>query len=190
MTKKEIRTFYKQKRMTLSPSELEKRSESIVDLLFSNFQLEGKTISLFLPIERHKEINTYYILEKGISIGATIGLPKTNSENHSMKHFQYESHTQLAVNELGIPEPTVGKVIPASQFDYVFVPLLAIDSNGHRIGYGKGYYDRFLKKCSPHCKFIGLNIFDEFVEIDDIDSHDMELHYCISPSNFVRFDNN
>lgn len=188
MTKKEIRALYKQKRLTLSPSELATRSEQIGDLIFSNFQLEGKIISLFLPIERHKEINTYYILEKGLSIGAKIGLPKTILEDHSLKHYQFESHTQLAVNSIGIPEPTHGKTISPSQFDYVFVPLLAIDLNGHRIGYGKGYYDRFLKKCSPNCKFIGLNLFDEFVQIDDVDSHDIELHYCISPSHIIRFD--
>jgi len=188
MTKQEIRNYYKKKRLELSPSDLEDRSMRIGDLLFTNFQLEGKIVSLFLPIERHKEINTYYILEKAITIGSTVALPKVVSSDHSLKHFQYESHQQLSLSPIGIPEPTHGKIIKAHQFDFVFVPLLAVDSNGHRIGYGKGFYDRFLKKCAPNCQFIGLSLYDEFVEIHDIDRHDIELNFCITPSKIIRFD--
>lgn len=188
MTKQEIRTLYKQKRLELSASELDYRSTNISDILFSNFQLEGKIISLFLPIERHKEINTYLILEKGIGIGATVALPKTINSNNSLKHFQFESRAQLTLNEIGIPEPSHGKVIRPEQFDFVFVPLLAFDINGHRIGYGKGFYDRFLKKCSPHCLFIGLSLFDETVEISDLNKYDKALHFCITPEKLIRFD--
>lgn len=188
MTKQEIRSLYKQKRLVISCSDLASRSEKICHLIFENFQLEGKTISLFLPIERHKEINTYGILEKGISIGTTIGLPKTNNSDHSLKHYKYESSSQLHVNEIGIPEPSHGKLIKPAQFDFVFVPLYAFDINGHRVGYGKGYYDRFLKKCNPYCKFIGLTLFDEFVTIDNVNVHDIKLNFCISPKQIHRFE--
>lgn len=189
MLKKAVREIYKQKRLELSPSELEERSERICQALFSRFQLEGKTVSLFLPIERQKEINTYHILEKGMAIGTVIALPKINPSNLSLKHYQFETQSQLALNELGIPEPTHGKTIKPEQLDFVFVPLLAVDKTGHRIGYGKGYYDRFLKKCSPHCQFVGLHLFDEFIEIEDVDSHDIQLDYCITPEKVIRFDN-
>jgi 5-formyltetrahydrofolate cyclo-ligase len=189
MLKKAVRELYKQKRRELSPLELDNRSEKICVALFSRFQLEGKTVSLFLPIERQKEINTYHILEKGMSIGTLIALPKTNTANHSMKHYLFENQSQLALNELGIPEPTSGKMIKPEQLDFVFVPLLAVDKTGHRIGYGKGYYDRFLKKCSPHCQFVGLHLFDEFIEIEDVDTHDIQLDYCITPEKIIRFDN-
>lgn len=187
MKKGDLRILYKQKRLELSPSELESRSEAICQQIFSNFQLEGKTFSLFLPIERHKEINTYSILEKGISIGATVALPKSNLENHTMKHFQFENHSQLKVNELGIPEPTHGKLIKPEALDVVFIPLLAVDPTGHRIGYGKGFYDRFLKKCNDHCLFIGLHLFDETIEFDDVDQHDVQLDFCITPNKILRF---
>lgn len=188
MLKSKARSLYKQKRLELSPRELEERSEAICAAVFSKFQLEGKTVSLFLPIERQKEINTYLILEKGMAIGTKIALPKTNMSNHSLKHFQFESQSQLTLNELGIPEPMSGKMIKPDALDFVFVPLLAVDKSGHRIGYGKGFYDRFLKKCSPHCQFIGLHLFDEFIEIEDIDSHDIQLNYCITPEKVIRFE--
>lgn len=188
MTKQEIRSFYKLRRLTLSSSDLFSRSKKIGDLLFSNFQMEGKTISIFLPIEKQNELNTYYILEKGISIGVKFGLPKINAENHTLIHYAYETPGQLAVNELGIPEPTYGKIIKPKQFDFVLVPLMATDINGHRVGYGKGYYDRFLSECSPTCQFIGLTLFDEFVIIDNVEEHDMVLNYCITPNQIHRFE--
>lgn len=188
MKKQEIRTLFKQKRRALTPGELDLRSSQICERLFANFQLEGKTISLFLPIERHREINTYEILEKGISIGTRIGIPRANMENFSMKHFVYESPSQLQLNELGIPEPNSGKVLKDSEFDFVIVPLLAIDSKGHRVGYGKGFYDRFLENCSSKCVTIGLHLFEEFIEIDEISFHDKPLDYCITPSETHRFE--
>jgi 5-formyltetrahydrofolate cyclo-ligase len=188
MQKASIRSLYKQKRLEITPDELERRSAEICEQLFTHFQLEGKVLSLFLPIERQREINTYIILEKGISIGATIALPKSDFEKHTMKHFQFERHGQLIVNEFGIPEPSHGKTIKADALDIVFVPLLAVDASGHRIGYGKGFYDRFLRKCRPNCIFIGLHLFDEMCVIDDIDRHDIRLDYCITPTQIIRFD--
>lgn len=189
MKKADFRTCYKLKRLELSPAEIEKRSEKICEAIFTKFQLEGKTMSLFLPIEKHKEINTYHILEKGISIGATIALPKIVPNTHTLKHYQYESHSKLEVNSIGIPEPIKGKLIKTESLDIVFIPLLAVDKTGHRIGYGKGFYDRFLKKCSAHCLFVGLHLFDEFVDIEDIDVHDVQLDYCVTPYQIVKFDN-
>ena len=189
MTKQDLRNYYTEKRLALSPRQLEHISEKICDSTFRNFQLEGKRISLFLPIERKKEINTYKIWEKALSFGAEVAVPKVNFKTNELKQILFESEDQLEISTFGIPEPKKGRVIAAEHFDYVFVPLLAIDSKGYRVGYGKGYYDRFLKKCSPRCKFIGLSHFDEFQDtIDDIYSGDVRLHGCITPTNFYRFD--
>lgn len=188
MTKKEIREVYKQKRRELSPNDLESRSELVCAQLFKNFQLSEKTISLFLPIERQREINTYLILEKGISLDAKIALPKMNAETETLLHILFESHSQLEVNELGIPEPRSGKNIKLKDLEFVLVPLLAFDKNGNRVGYGKGYYDKFLRKCSQGCVFIGLSLFDESAEISDVEQHDIRLHFCITPSQIIRFD--
>jgi 5-formyltetrahydrofolate cyclo-ligase len=186
MTKSELRKTYKQKRLELTAKELEFRSERICEHVFSHFQLEGKICSLFLPIERQREINTYLILEKGTTIGAQLALPRCE-ENHKLKHFLFEHHRQLKTNSLGIPEPQSGKLVPIKNIDVVFVPLLAIDNAGHRVGYGKGYYDRFLNKCRPDCLFIGLHLFDEFAEIEDLDATDMPVHFCITPEKLYRF---
>lgn len=189
MKKSEIRSEYMSKRLALSPGELEEISENVCTHLFTNFQLAEKKISLFLPIERKREINTYKIWEKAMNIGAMVAVPKTNSQNSDMKQIVFESEQQLEVSSFGIPEPKRGRVMAAEHFDYILVPLLAIDQTGLRVGYGKGIYDRFLRKCSPRCRFIGISHFEPIQEkVDDRHSLDVRLHAVVTPSGVVRFD--
>lgn len=187
MTKAELRQLYLHKRKELSPGQLQKMSEAICELIFTNIQLEAKTISLFLPIERQHEINTYLIWEKAAAFGAKIAVPKSNFETMEMKNILFESEDQLELSNWGIPEPKKGKVVPPDQLDYVFVPLLAIDKQGHRVGYGKGFYDKFLQKCPPNCKFIGLHLFGLEDIISDVHTGDIRLHSCITPQGIYRF---
>ena len=189
MTKAELRQKYKQKRLQLSPRELEHISERICHMAFSHFQMENLKISLFLPIEGKKEINTYRIWEKAISFDAQVAVPKVNFKTNELKQILFESKDQLEISSFGIPEPKKGRVVAAEHFDLIFVPLLAIDKKGNRVGYGKGFYDRFLKKCSPRCKFIGLTHFDDLEdEIEDINGEDVKLDVCITPNYIYRFE--
>ena len=187
MTKKELRNHYKERRKTLSPGMLDRFSDQICELVFTHFQLENKYVSLFLPIERHFEINTYKIWEKAKNMDAFVAVPKANFETTEMKHILFEHENQLEINAFGIPEPKKGKVIAADRFDFVFVPLLAIDKKGHRVGYGRGFYDRFLKKCAPGCQFIGLHLFELEESISDLAPNDIQLHACITPDKLIRF---
>jgi len=189
MTKAELRALYRARRMQLSPGELERLSETIVELTLTHFQLEEKMISLFLPIERQKEVNTYLLWERAKNIGAKIAVPKTNFEQFEMRHYLFESTDQLELNEKGIPEPKKGKLIAADRFDIVFVPMLAADKSGHRVGYGKGFYDRFLRKCAPSCQFIGLHYFGLEDTISDVLPTDVRLNAIVTPEGIIRFDN-
>lgn len=189
MTKEELRSKYLSLRKTLSPRDMEIISDAITLNLFKNFQFENKKVSMFLPIERTKEINTYKIWEKALSFGAQVAVPKINPKTEEMKHLLFETEDQLEISEWGIPEPSKGRIIAAEHFDIVIVPLLTIDKRGHRVGYGKGYYDRFLTKCSPRCRFIGLYHFDEIeARIVDASSLDVKLHGCVTPNNIFRFE--
>lgn len=188
MIKEEIRKEFIRKRNLLSPGELDNNSNNIAHLLFSNYQLEGKKVSLFLPIESKKEVNTYGIWEKARTFGAEVAVPKINTGSSELKHIVFESHEQLEISSFGIPEPKKGRVMAAEHFDYVFVPLLYCDTSGNRIGYGGGYYDRFLAKCAPRCVFVGLSHFDPGEElIDNLHDNDIKLHALISPNKLHRF---
>jgi 5-formyltetrahydrofolate cyclo-ligase len=93
----------------------------------------------------------------------------------------------MKINEFGISEPQSGIKISENQLDVVFVPLLCFDKHGHRVGYGGGYYDRLLKKCSKNTIKIGLSFFDPIKKIEDIIQSDVKMDYCISPKNIYKY---
>ena len=188
MTKEELRDYYLKKREQLSPKQLDDISQQITHMLFSNYQLDHKMVSLFLPIERKKEINTYLIWEKARSFDAKVAVPKINSRK-DIKHIVFDTHDQLEISSFGIPEPKKGRVVAAEHFEYVFLPLLTFDEQGNRVGYGGGYYDRFLAKCAPRCKFIGLSQFPPTEKtIEGVLPTDVKLHACITPDKIYRFE--
>jgi len=183
MLKKEIRTFFKNKRAALSKTVLESHSIVIVNKAIAELDLKDKKISIFLPIERFNEINTFNLIDK---IDAEFCVPVIQGENN-LKHIKYTSPDQLEINAWGIPEPTFGEEVDVKELDVVLVPLLAIDQSGYRVGYGKGFYDAFLSECRDDCQFIGLNYFDPIPHIEDVRPEDVKLHACITPYGFFTF---
>ena len=69
----------------------------------------------------------------------------------------------------------------------VFVPLLAYDKQGNRVGYGKGFYDNFLSKCKPETIKIGLSFFPPEDKIDDVFESDVKLNFCVTDSQIFEF---
>jgi len=190
MKKQEIRKKYKAKRKELNKSYVALKSNEILKLIDEYLVIQNKTISIFLPIEKFNEINTFEIIEHLKSNSNRVAIPKTNFEELSMKHYLYKGKNDLKISEVGILEPNNKSKIGEKDFDIVFVPLLAIDQNGYRVGYGKGFYDSFLAKCKESCVFIGLNIFEEIEEIDDIFELDVPLDLHITPSQIIKFKSN
>ncbi len=184
MTKKEIRSLYKQKRFEWSAEEREIASLSIYRRLLMELNLDGKKVSVFLPIERFGEVNSKHFLA---SLNSTQFYLPVVKANRDLVHIAYESGDQIQVSEWGIPEPKYGEEVSPEIFDYVFVPLLAIDQNGYRVGYGKGFYDKFLSQCSPTCQFIGLSYFDPIDAIDDLNEFDIPLHACATTRELIWF---
>ena len=71
--------------------------------------------------------------------------------------------------------------------DVVFIPLLAYDAKGHRIGYGKGFYDRFLQQCKPETLKIGLSFFEAETSIIPHEFTDISLDFCVHPKGIYQF---
>jgi 5-formyltetrahydrofolate cyclo-ligase len=187
MLKSEIRALFKEKRKGLSFLEINRISKEITKLLLDRFDFKNKLVSIFLPIEKHKEFDSYPLLSELEKCGAKPIVSKSNFENGSMTLYKYENADQLEINSFGIPEPKHGVTVSESILDFVLVPLLAIDKQGNRVGYGKGFYDKLLAKCNPECLFIGIILFNEFIEIDDLNTFDIPLHYCVTPNSTYDF---
>ncbi len=187
MKKNDLRNLYLEKRKKLSVEKIEKLSIDICNQIFEHFDLNGSTLSLYLPIKSKNEVNTFHIWEKAARLESIISVPKSNFETHELTHIQLTSKDQLIINKYGIPEPIYGNEIKINELKFIFIPLIAIDHKGNRVGYGKGFYDRFLSKCNKDCLFIGLNLFENIDVIDDINNYDIALNYCVTPTQVLKF---
>ena len=96
-------------------------------------------------------------------------------------------NTKINKNEYNIPEPINGLPVPTEMIDVVFVPLLAYDKQGNRVGYGKGFYDKFLSECKPNVVKIGLSLFEPEELIEDVFENDVKLDFCVNPNEIISF---
>lgn len=191
MNKAALREIFQAKRKALSQEEVEQMSEKICQLFFGQVDLEKvKHLHIFLPIARHKEVNTWLIIRRLQKDYPRIGVvvSRTDWKKKEMLHYHLRSETLLEESPLGIPEPVNGAVCPAEKIDLVLMPLLTFDKKGQRVGYGAGFYDRFLASCFPQTKKIGLSLFGPSPElIGDIQPHDIPLDACITPEKVYYF---
>lgn len=186
MLKQELRLHYRKKRNLLSSHLIDKYSLEIANSSLGMAIWHFSLYHIFLSIKKNKEVNTEPLLsiiqgkDKNVVVSKT--LPKSK-----LKNFLLTDGVSIKENSFGIPEPTDGIEIAENQLDVVFVPLLAFGRNGHRVGYGGGYYDIFLKKCRPQTLKIGLSFFEAVDQIEDIDKNDVPLNYCITPKKIYEF---
>ncbi len=187
MNKKELRAKYKTLRIGLSKEKIDSLSMDIANQSLKLPIWENSYYHIFLPIQKQKEINTEFILHILQGKDKNVIIPKSNFEEHSLEHILLTDTTVLKTNRWGIPEPIEGISIPESKLEVVFVPLLAFDAKGNRVGYGKGFYDQFLAKCGPDTIKIGLSFFAAEKKIEDIIDTDIRLDFCITPSKIYSF---
>lgn len=187
MHKKELRQKYKAKRQELSDTEIDDLSLAIANKVLTLPVWEKTYFHIFLPIAEQKEVNTEFILHLLYGKDKEIIVSKSNFETREMTHFLLTENTKIKKNEYNIPEPVDGLEVPTSKIEVVFVPLLAYDKTGHRAGYGKGFYDKFLTECKPETIKIGLSFFEPEEHIEDIFENDVKLDYCVTPNGVYRF---
>jgi 5-formyltetrahydrofolate cyclo-ligase len=187
MTKSELRKAFLQKRLALREAECHQLSRQICDHFFFSVDVSFvKVLHIFLPIEKKNEPNTWLIIDRlqREFPNVHLSIPKVNGD---INNFYFEGLHQLENNIWGIPEPKQGIPTPTEKIDLVLIPLLAFDKKGHRVGYGKGYYDRFLASCRTDCKKIGLSFFEPIDLIEDVTEEDIEMNGCVTPSTFFNF---
>lgn len=190
MNKKELRRIFKEKRYSLSATERLK----LDDLLLIQFQRMSfhtgvQALLSYWPLERHAEMNTH-IFTRYMELlvpNLQVAYPVVNFETSEMHPKCVTDETDFIDNTYGIPEPVNGEALHPSAIDMVFVPLLAFDKSGYRVGYGKGYYDRFLKHCRPDVLAVGFSYFDAIDKIEDTDQFDVPLSHCITPHKVYEF---
>jgi len=179
--KNSLRSTYLTKRKNLAERAYYERNQVLkkhFSALIPQFQFDH--VHCFLPILKNKEVDTWPLIDLLQKLGKKIVVSKSDLTTNLLTHYLYEGKEQLKKNKWGIPEPKSGQIISAEQLDLVLIPLLVFDQSGHRIGYGKGYYDRFLQVCKSNVIKVGLSIMPPIDLIEGIEAHDIPLDYCIT----------
>lgn len=187
MTKQELRKKYKDLRRKIEQNQIEDLSIAIANNLLQLPIWEHSFYHTFLTIEEQKEVNTDYLLNILSGKDKNIVISKSDFSTLEMTHFLLTDNTTLKKSAWNIPEPIDGIEIATNKIDVVFVPLLAFDTQGNRVGYGKGFYDTFLTNCKPETIIIGLSFFEAEAAIEDIFESDVPLNYCVTPEKVYKF---
>ena len=165
----------------------ESLQQEFMDFITS-FQLPHRIMS-FQPIVERREVHMSFIHETLESLGHQLCFPRVENE-HDMVAYQVQSNDSLLTSAWGIqePDPEICQKVNMADIDLVIIPLLAFDASGNRVGYGKGFYDRFLQDCQPDTLKIGVCLDEPVQRIDDVEAHDIPLDLCISPTGLHLFD--
>jgi 5-formyltetrahydrofolate cyclo-ligase len=189
MVKNIIRQQYSAKRNNLSAEELKSRDEKMYEL-FGTVALQGVSHLLsYYPIPSRKEFNAL-VCENLLRLenpALHVYWPRLNEDGVTMEAIEVNRETELIKNKYDILEPAGVHCAEPQMIDAVFVPLIAFDTKGFRVGYGKGFYDRFLARCAQDVVKIGFSYFEAIETIDDINEFDVPLNYCITPMRVYEF---
>ena len=187
MNKLELRKKFKALRTQLSETEIEELSLEIANKSLELPIWDYRYYHIFLSIAEQKEVDTEFLLHILQGKDKEVIIPKSDPETGELINYLLTDQTVIKKNRWNIPEPQDGIEINNDKLEVVFIPLLAFDTSGHRIGYGKGFYDRFLASCRPDIIKIGLSFFEPIEEIKEIFNSDIPLDYCVTPDKIYDF---
>ena len=184
--KKFYRTKFQALRMKLLKNDMDSLSDKIFSLV-KNLPISKKeTFHLFISSEEKREVETKKILYYLYSLNKIVATSKILPDK-DLAHVLINKKTRFVENRFKILEPDSRQEILPAEIDVVFIPLLCFDKKGNRVGYGGGYYDKFLKKTSRSCLKIGLSFFEPVDFIQGISKTDITFDMCVTPEKIYNF---
>lgn len=194
MTRKQLRKHFLQRRKQLSQEHIQLQSRQITDLFVKTFSLQRYScIHTFLPAAQNNEPDTWllikFIWQHQPQI--KIAVPIANAYDFSMSHYLLTPDVPLIHNKWNIPEPdtALAQKVSLPEIEIVLVPLLTFDKAGRRLGYGMGFYDRFLSQMPETVMRVGISLLPPSNDlIPDVEPTDVPLHVCITPKKIHYFD--
>lgn len=187
MLKHEIRTLFLQKRAGLSEQQKVDFNKKLTLLLLKQITESWKTIHIYLPIHSKNEIDTWPIIRQLWETEIEVVVPVMLETETKLRNCLLNKNTKLEGNKWNVLEPIQCKTIKNDQIDVVVLPLLAFDMKGFRVGYGKGYYDKFLAGLSKDVLTIGLSYFPPIDKINDVNPWDIPMDMCVTPEATFQF---
>ena len=188
LKKDNIRKEYAKKRQELSSLQFQEASSQLIqntiELIKKN---HPECIHCFLPIQSKDEINTAMIIQYCWENNIHVVVPVSNFDDGTLKTAEFKPYTKTKLTKHNIPEPIDPVWTKNDAIDLVITPLLAFDLKGYRVGYGKGFYDRFFASLSRETKKVGISLFGPCEAIKNINEHDIPLTHCVTPNKVFTF---
>ena len=187
MDKKVIRQKILEKRSKLSINEILERSKTIANILFNSNQYNNSNF-IFSFISFKDEVNTHEIIKNSIVNGKRIGVPVTVPKNREMlvsELIDFDKELELGYYNILTPKKEYTRIVSPELVDLVLVPGVAFDKRGYRVGYGGGYYDRFLNKWKKGVIKIGLCYDLQLLSQVPTDSYDIPVDYIITEKGLI-----
>ncbi len=185
-----LRTLFKHKRSMLS-TEAQQELDNRLLQQFRSLPLPGNVqyIMGFMPMQKFREPNVLLLIQdiRKRCPELQLAFPRVRKDSIEMDALLVTADTSYILSSWGIQEPEADPVLDPSAIDMIFIPLLAFDDKGYRVGYGKGVYDTFLQRCRPDVFKIGISYFGPVPEISDTYPGDIPLDVCITPDKIHTF---
>lgn len=181
--KRDIRKKVLEIRKSLDTHEVKKLSQEITQIIMQwDIYKYAKSIMVYSAIKN--EVNLEKIVFDAIKNNKIVIYPKTIKETFNIIPCVVSKIEELQIGEYGILEPSKNELIDKNKIDIVFVPGVAYDDKGYRIGYGAGYYDRFLRDFNG----IKVGICFSFQIVEDTfkDEHDIKMDYIITEKGILK----
>lgn len=182
--KEKLRQYLLEQRKKISEGTFKKGSAEIIQKLKRQSEFNrANVIHCYVSINKRREVDTHSLIKEMLSSEKRVVVPVTHFQEGTLTHVELNSYDELEANKWGVFEPTNGKEISPEQLELVIVPMVGGDTKCNRIGYGEGFYDRFLKQV--HCPKIGL-IFDcNVVEQVPVENFDIPLDKIITENQVI-----
>ena len=184
--KKFYRKKYQALRMKLLKEEIYDLSDKIFSILKTIPVWEKNTYHLFISSKQKNEVETKKILSYLYDLGKVVVTSKMLPDK-KLIHLRVNQSTRFIQNDYNILEPDSSEEILSTNLDVIIIPLLCFDKNGNRVGYGGGYYDKFLSKTKNAVMKIGLSFFEPVDHIDGITELDVPLDICVTSEKVYDF---
>jgi 5-formyltetrahydrofolate cyclo-ligase len=184
--KKSLRKDVLSKRQSLSSQEVGEKSDNIHKLLFQLKYFQDAGV-MMVYVDFRNEVKTAAIITTALNQGKRVVIPVCKEAGQLIPSEVYQFPEDLEPGTWGILEPKPGRLRPVEpgEIDLVLVPGVAFDQRGNRLGYGAGYYDRFLAKASPSATFVALAYELQVVEDVFPVEHDMPVHYILTEDRLI-----
>ena len=180
MTKKEIRAMIREKKKRLTPEEIAEYSEKVCAILINEPVYKNARV-IYPYLAYNQEIITDSLIRQAWRDGKEVAVPKCYEDNR-MEFLRIRSFEDIAPGYCDIPEPLSGEIIEDSEA-LILMPGLAFDRSFNRIGYGGGFYDRYLDR-KAGCRFIKVALAYDFQLFEHIETeeHDYQVDMIITTS--------